>query len=590
MESLTQQLNEMRENDILCDTTIRAHGEDFPAHKCVLSAASQYFRALYTSQMKQTESNVVDLQEAKSPTISDVLQFIYTGKVSIDLSNARDLVVIADFLIIPSLKSKAALILESSVKVSNCLALESFATLYNCEALKQVAVTCKFENFVAVAKSADFKGLDLERVKELISSDDINVSKEHEVYEAVIDWVKHDLPSRECFLAELLKCVRLSSISEDNLRKILDEELITNNSNCTRMVNNTLDFLLFPDRYQDLPLNPRLSLEEDVVVLTGGVSTKLNQDTQCFVPSTRTWVSLPTMPCCCPLGDAAVCDGLLYMFGEANEEDIENDLEWQSEPKMCCFNPKQNKWTCHDVTKNRHEFSLTCFDNELYMIGGNDIHHTCSGVEIYNPGLNEWRQAASMATGRAGHSTVVLQDHIYVMGGENRNDANICLNSVECYNPLSDQWVNVSNMCKTRMFAAAATVYDKIVVVGGYADFTYSNIEPTCEVFDRTLNEWSLVASPAVPRAACRAVSVNGMVYLFGGLENEELETTEVEEVECFDLRNSNWCKVSNTNRPYAYHQACVLKIPKRYAVTEGQQPDASLPPSAYPRTCCQIL
>ena len=84
-----------------------------------------------------------------STTVSDVLQFIYIGKASIN-SNAQDLAMISDYLIIPSLKTRA----------SDFLALESFACQYNCQSLKQVAVTCNCENFVAITKSEDFRTQD----------------------------------------------------------------------------------------------------------------------------------------------------------------------------------------------------------------------------------------------------------------------------------------------------------------------------------------------------------------------------------------------------------------------------------------------
>ena len=131
-DELLDKLNELRETNVLCDTTIRAEGQDFTAHKCVLSAASAYFRALFTSEMKETKSNMVELQEAKSTTVSDVLQFIYTGKAHIDSSNAEHLAMIADYLIIPVLKTRASDFLETLIDASNCLALESFASRYNC--------------------------------------------------------------------------------------------------------------------------------------------------------------------------------------------------------------------------------------------------------------------------------------------------------------------------------------------------------------------------------------------------------------------------------------------------------------------------
>ncbi|XP_078367546.1 kelch-like protein 12 [Oculina patagonica] len=548
-DELLHKLNELKETNILCDTTIRAQGQDFTAHKCVLSAASPYFWAMFTSQMKETESNVVELQEAKSTTISDVLEFIYTGKVSIDSANAQDLVMIADYLIIPSLKTRASLFLKGSINASNCLALESFASQYNCESLKQAAATYKLENFVAVTKSEDFRGLDSEKVKELISMDEINVSEEEEVYNSVIAWVKHDLPSRECLLPELLKCVRLFSMTKFRLRKIIDEELVSKDPTCMRVVINALDFCLFPDRFQDMPLKPRLSLDkyEHVVVLTGGESEeRLKMDMNCFVPSTMTWLSLPMMPHPRSHHGAAVCGGLLYVLGGKNSA------------KMYCFNPKLNKWSSYDKKLNVKDCSVTAFNEELYVIGGEGSWHD---VQIYSPIFDKWRQVASMETGRASHSAVVLQDHIYVIAGHN---GEVCQNSVERYNPLTGQWAKVSNMSKVRRFAAAATAGEKIVVVGGFGDMTDTIIEPSCEIFEPSTNEWSLVSSTGCPRAAGRAVSINDMIYVFGG----ENETSYQGAVECFDIRNNKWHRTASflpPNMQVSYFQASQLKLLKEF-------------------------
>ncbi len=574
-ELLYPVLNMLRAKDILCDTTIRAEGQDFAAHKHVLSAASEYFRAMFASQMKETESNVVELQGTKSTTVSNVIQFIYTGKANIDSTNAQDLVIIADYLIIPSLKTEASLFLQGSIDASNCLALEYFASQYNCETLEQAVGTYKLKNFVVFSKTEDFRGLGLVKIKELICKDDLNVSREEEVYEAVIAWVEHDLPSRECLLPELLKCVRLFSMSKYNLREILNEELISKNPACMIEVINALDFFLFPDRFHDMTLKPRLSLDkyEHVVMLTGGVnSTGFKLDTQCFVPSTMTWGSLPKMPRGGSGGGAAaaaVCGGLLYILG------VDNELD---QPSMFIFNTEQNKWMSQRVTFDVRDCSVTCFNEELYLIGGDVINEfdskLSSDVQIYNPVLDEWRKAAPMKTCRASHSAVLLQDHIYVIAGHNNE---VCLNSVECYNPLTDQWDKVSNISKARMQAACARAAGKIVVVGGFRDTDEScnegtwvcrNVEPSCEIYEPITNQWSLVSSPGFPRAACSAASIGDMVYLFGGLSEFGL----VDTVECLDVRSGcyKWNLIS-TALPYdfccAYLQATVLKIPKKNIV-----------------------
>ena len=549
-DELLHKLDELRETNILCDTTIRAQGQDFPAHKCVLSAASPYFRAKFTSQLQENESNLVDFQEEKSTTISHALKFIYTGKVSIDSSTAQDLLMIADYWIIPSLKSKASNFLENSLNASNCLALESFASRYNCESLKQAAVACKLENFVAVVKSEEFRALDAENIKELICKDEINVSDEEDVYQAVIAWVKHDLPSRECLLPDLLKCIRLFSMSKYRVRKILDEELVSKNNACTRVVINALDFFLFPDRFQDMSLKPRLSLEkyEHVVVLTGGLGESgLKNETKCFVPSTLSWISLPMMPYSLSHHGAAVCGGVLYIMGG------------KGSVAMCCFNPKQNKWSTHGRRHklNPKDCSVTCFQEELYVIGGED---SWQGVQIYNPFHDKWRPGASMETHRAGHSSVVLQECIYAIAG---HDGTVCQNSVECYNPLTDQWKKISSMSKVRRFAAAATANDKIVVVGGFGDMTDKTIEPSCEMFESRTNQWSLVSSPLRPRAAHGIVSIDDKIYLFGG-EDEKLYAAGVE---CFDVNNNEWKELAYMPRTMqaSFFGTSLLKLPEEF-------------------------
>ena len=548
-DELLDKLNELRETSVLCDTTVRAEGQDFVAHKCVLSAASAYFRALFTSEMKETKNNMVELQKAKSTTVSDVLQFIYTGEVSIDSSNAQDLAVIADYLIIPSLKTKASLFLQGSISTSNFSALESFACQYNCESLQQAVVTFKCENFVAVTKSEDFRTCGVEKVKELICMDEINVSEEDEVYQAMIAWIKHDLPSRECLLPELLKCVRLFSLSKYSLRRILDEELVSKNLACTRLIINALDFCLFPDRFQDIPLKPRLSLDqyEQVVVLTGGQDDgNCNMNTDCFVPSTKTWVSLPKMPYPCSKDAAAVCSGILYIVG----------AEKEGSTSICCFNPKENNWSSHEVELKLTDHSVTCFNEELYVIGGQG---SWNDVKIYNPALDKWKTAASMETGRAGHSAVVLQEHIYVIAGHDARE--VCLNSVECYNPLTDQWRRISNLLKVRRCSAVATVCEKIIVVGGFGDMTASTIEPSCEIYHPNTNQWNMVSSPGIPRAACSAVSIDDIVYLFGG----ENETDYLERVECFDIKKNKWYAIETLQNPRSNLQASLLKLPKKF-------------------------
>ena len=549
-EELLHKLNELRESNSLCDTTIRAQGQDFPAHRCVLSAASPYFRAMFTSELKEKESDLVELKEMKSSTISDVLHYIYTGETAIDSSNAKDLVMVADYLMIPSLKSEAAFFFQNEMmNVSSCLALESFASQYDCEQLRQAAVSFQTKNFVDLSRSEDFTLLDSRKLQELICMDELNVAEEEEVYEAVMTWVKHDLPSKECTLPELLKSVRLFSMSKSSLRRILDQELVSKSLACTRIVINALDLFLFPVLSHDNSLTPRSSLNnfEDVVVLTRSDLPSGENDNNrihFFFLATKTWRSLPTEPFYCKHHDAAVCRGLLYVVGDFGSTSVS------------CFNPKQNKWSALDTKLNCRDCTVTSFDDKLFVIGGEDSWHD---VQIYNPVLKEWRQGASMEAARAGHNAVLLQGHIYVIAGHNGEN---CQNSAECYNPSTDQWAEISSMSGVRRSAAAVAVGGKLLVVGGFGDMSVYVVESSCEIFDPNANQWNLVPSLRIPRAGSGIVGVGDTVYLFGGEDEYDFRR----DVQCFDLKTSKWHEISNIpSRPCACTKASLLKLPKHF-------------------------
>ena len=326
------------------------------------------------------------------------------------------------------------------------------------------------------------------------------------------------------------------------------------------IVVSGLDYSLFPDQFQGTSLTPRLSLEgyEAVVVLTGGLngSNKTSNDTHCFLPSTKKWFSLPTMPNSCNSLDAAVCGGFLHVVSWERSSGRYCPTKWYVQS----FNPKQKKWNLSDdyVGIDGKDFAVTSLNELLYVTGGED---SWCQTRVYNPVLAEWKEVARMKTGRAAHCAVVLQKHIYVIGGHN---GTICHNSVECYNPSTDQWKTIPSMSNARRFAAAATAHGKIVVVGGYSDMSASlRTEVSCEMFNSSTNEWSLVASPAFPRAACGIVSMGDIIYLFGG-RNEEYELKTVMR---FDVQSNKWREVAVMPNKYqcSHMRASLLKLPKKY-------------------------
>uniref|UniRef100_A0A8K9URQ7 Zinc finger and BTB domain containing 17 n=1 Tax=Oncorhynchus mykiss TaxID=8022 RepID=A0A8K9URQ7_ONCMY len=88
-----EQLNHQRQLGLLCDCTFVVDGEDFKAHKAVLAACSAYFRTLFLDQ-----KDVVHLDISNAAGLGQVLEFMYTAKLSLSPQNVEDVVAVATFL------------------------------------------------------------------------------------------------------------------------------------------------------------------------------------------------------------------------------------------------------------------------------------------------------------------------------------------------------------------------------------------------------------------------------------------------------------------------------------------------------------
>ena len=74
---------------------------------------------------------------------------------------------------------------------------------------------------------------------DLIASDELRVTSEETVFQAVINWVKHDADKRLSSLAEVLRHVRLAYVSPYFLFDKVDTEvLLTQTTECRRYLDD----------------------------------------------------------------------------------------------------------------------------------------------------------------------------------------------------------------------------------------------------------------------------------------------------------------------------------------------------------------
>jgi len=91
-------LDTLRKIPTQCDYTVRAGGLLMHAHRAVLIAGSDYFRALLTGDMRESRESEVMLDGVVETGMQAVIDFIYTSSMTISLNTVEDILSAATYL------------------------------------------------------------------------------------------------------------------------------------------------------------------------------------------------------------------------------------------------------------------------------------------------------------------------------------------------------------------------------------------------------------------------------------------------------------------------------------------------------------
>jgi kelch-like protein 20 len=98
--------------------------------------------------------------------------------------------------------------LKKQLDASNCLGIRAFADTHACRDLLRIADKFTQHNFSDVVESDEFLMLPMAQLIEIISSEELNVRSEEQVFNAIMAWIRHDVSQRRQFLSTvcLEKC------------------------------------------------------------------------------------------------------------------------------------------------------------------------------------------------------------------------------------------------------------------------------------------------------------------------------------------------------------------------------------------------
>ncbi|XP_066268545.1 kelch repeat and BTB domain-containing protein 12-like isoform X2 [Branchiostoma lanceolatum] len=219
-------VGDLQKAEVLQDVVLEVEGCQFPCHRLVLSAASHYFRAMFTSGMAESRQNTVVLQGLDACVFGEILSYIYSGTLHVSLDKVQPLYQAADLLQLDYVRDTCSSYMAMNVHRSTCVDLYKFADVFSMDSVRNQCLKCIYRHFSKVASSEEFCSLSVNQLTEIISHDELDVKEETTVWEAVVRWVQHSRKDRLHHLPSILPHIRFNLLTSDDTAAILEHPLV----------------------------------------------------------------------------------------------------------------------------------------------------------------------------------------------------------------------------------------------------------------------------------------------------------------------------------------------------------------------------
>uniref|UniRef100_A0A3Q1ET68 Kelch-like protein 20 n=1 Tax=Acanthochromis polyacanthus TaxID=80966 RepID=A0A3Q1ET68_9TELE len=517
-------INLLRKHRELCDVVLVVGAKKIYAHRVILSACSPYFRAMFTGELAESRQTEVVIRDIDERAMELLIDFAYTSQVTVEEGNVQTLLPAACLLQLAEIQEACCEFLKRQLDPSNCLGIRAFADTHSCRELLRIADKFTQHNFQEVMESEEFMLLPANQLIDIISSDELNVRSEEQVFNAVMAWVKYSIQERRPQLPQVLQHVRLPLLSPKFLvGTVGSDPLIKSDEECRDLVDEAKNYLLLP---QERPVCVKeCKILMKAVSFGGWCSGDAISSVERYDPQTNEWRMVASMSKRrCGVG-VSVLDDLLYAVGGHDGSSYLNSVER--------YDPKTNQWSS-DVAPTstcRTSVGVAVLGGYLYAVGGQDGVSCLNIVERYDPKENKWTRVASMSTRRLGVAVAVLGGFLYAVGG---SDGTSPLNTVERYNPQENRWHTVSPMGTRRKHLGCAVYQDMIYSVGGRDDTTELS---SAERYNPRTNQWSPVVAMTSRRSGVGLAVVNGQLMAVGGFDG----TTYLKTIEVYDPDANTW-------------------------------------------------
>ncbi|XP_069487892.1 kelch-like protein 5 isoform X3 [Ambystoma mexicanum] len=464
----------------LCDVILVAGDRRIPTHRLVLSSVSDYFAAMFTSDVREARQEEIKMEGVDPNALWALVQYAYTGRLELKEDTVECLLSTACLLQLSQVVEACCKFLMKQLHPSNCLGIRSFADAQGCTDLHKVA-----HNYTMFLADMETNAL---------FRDDIECQK------LIMEAMKyHLLPERRPMLQSPRTKPRKSTVG------VL---FAVGGMDATKGATSIEKYDLRTNMWTPVAnLNGRrlqfgvAVLEDKLYVVGGRDGLKTLNTVECYNPKTKTWSVMPPMSTHRHGLGVAVLEGPMYAVGGHDGWSYLNTVER--------WDPQARQWNfVASMSTPRSTVGVAVLNGKLFAVGGRDGSSCLKSVECFDPHTNKWTLCSQMSKRRGGVGVTTWNGFLYAIGGHDAPASNLTSRLSDCverYDPKTDMWTAVASMSISRDAVGVCLLGDKLYAVGGYDGQAYLN---TVEAYDPQINEWAQVAPLCLGRAGACVVNV----------------------------------------------------------------------------------
>ncbi|XP_062371989.1 kelch-like protein 33 [Sardina pilchardus] len=548
-----------------CDIVLQADERLFHAHRVVLAASSDYFRAMFTSGMRETRQWIVALHSLGDEELDAFLHCFYSGSLELSWGWVFDLVCAAlQFQVEPAL-SLCLDFLQQEIDAHSCLDVASFAEAYGMWDLLQFADDFVLRHFQDVSTSPKFQHLPKDKLLRYLESNALCVPSEIVVLRAVMSWISANPNQRVRLASDLINMIKFPLLT---FKEFSEAKSI---ARCSQQsMRNLYETMLeeFCSQEIDKESEFRDYLPKDNLVLVGGDG--ITSDMGNRKASRELWYSnalrnhtgiikqvewrflgeIPETPRFCH--EVAVLEDKLYVCGGRHfygEMDIMKS--------MFRYDPFDNTWKrLADMQVERGQFSMVVLKGMIYVMGGDRLNISVDSVERYCPNTDSWSFVHPLDQPMSSHAALVWNGDIYVSGGYNCEYQ--CLVSMFRYHPERGT-TYLADMPHSRAQHRMECVGDHLYVVGGLCDSSTLD-DLSCQVYSPESDFWSSIPPVATPHVGAASAVLEDKVYILGGYS--QMDYSDCNLIHRYDPVTECWENMGEMPGPTTEVRACRLSLP----------------------------